>query len=201
MDWKKRTSSSLQMGSQIRTGPARPVMTDCRCVRKATWCLVAESSSDPIPTAEPAPHYPNTPGQSPAAAGAAHRRQPFPPRATSRTATVPAAFRPQHRPGVFSVFPSSLPASRPFWLARTLARVFKKKSMQSDELIWRTIAFNFCSFKIKTVEQNFCKNEMNVSGLCSRQTCPLANSNYATIKAHEGWSTWEWLGEAAVRGC
>lgn len=57
----------------------------------------------------------------------------------------------------------------------------------SDEIIWQVINQKFCAYKVKTDKgQNFCRNEYNVTGLCTRQSCPLANSKYATVKSIDG---------------
>ena len=65
--------------------------------------------------------------------------------------------------------------------------------MASDEIVWQIINQQFCSFKLKlpgnsssaqkSTKSTFCRNEHNVTGLCNRQSCPLANSRYATVRS------------------
>lgn len=58
---------------------------------------------------------------------------------------------------------------------------------KADALVWQSLNHTFCSFKSKVQKQNFCRHEMNVTGLCNKSACPLSNHRYATIREEEGW--------------
>lgn len=58
--------------------------------------------------------------------------------------------------------------------------------MQNDEVIWQILRHKHCSFMSKITEGIFCRNPYNVTGVCNRSSCPLANSRYATIREDDG---------------
>ncbi|PVU90992.1 hypothetical protein BB561_004621 [Smittium simulii] len=58
--------------------------------------------------------------------------------------------------------------------------------MNNDEIVWQIVGNRFCSFRVKTNIDKLCRNEYNLTGICNMQSCPLANSQYATVKEHLG---------------
>ena len=60
-------------------------------------------------------------------------------------------------------------------------------SLLGDEITWNIIGRKgFCSFKYFSKNQYFCKNDLNITGFCSKQSCPLSNSKYATVIEKNG---------------
>ncbi|WVZ75098.1 hypothetical protein U9M48_023186 [Paspalum notatum var. saurae] len=56
----------------------------------------------------------------------------------------------------------------------------------SDDVVWHCIRHGHCSFMAKIETGIFCRNPYNLTGICNRSSCPLANSRYATIRDHDG---------------
>lgn len=58
--------------------------------------------------------------------------------------------------------------------------------MHNDEVVWQVLGNNFCSYKAKILNDTFCRNPYNVTGLCNKVSCPLSNGYYATVIEEDG---------------
>ncbi|KAJ1951050.1 Protein MAK16-like protein [Linderina macrospora] len=58
--------------------------------------------------------------------------------------------------------------------------------MNNDGLIWEVLNNQFCSYKVKTNVGSLCRHPYNLTGLCNKRDCPLANSKYATVRERDG---------------
>ncbi|KAL7675147.1 hypothetical protein ACOME3_001413 [Neoechinorhynchus agilis] len=62
--------------------------------------------------------------------------------------------------------------------------------MQQDDIVWASLnGGGNCAYFLKSVSEGsdrMCLNEYNVSGRCNRASCPLANSQYATVREKDG---------------
>jgi protein MAK16 len=74
----------------------------------------------------------------------------------------------------------------PIGFGRTSIDPWSMTGLVSDSLIWEILRGVNCTFRVKAIDRNFCRNVDSTTGLCDHRACPLANSQYATARLISG---------------